>query len=92
VKFIETYSVADWQHILVEDAKLAREITASGRPVVSTKRPTLRYYLGGYSNNFAPDAPIYWGKPQSATMESAMMVRMSCIAPLIGYTEGQIQR
>ncbi|MGH3620558.1 MAG: glycosyltransferase [Sciscionella sp.] len=63
VQFDLAYSLADWQNILVEDGKLARKINASGLPIISTKRPTLRYYLGGYSNNFSPVAPIYWDKP-----------------------------
>lgn len=66
VRFEERYDLDDWQNILVEDGKLARAIAASGARVVSTCQPTLRYYLGGYSNNFSPRAPIYWRRPREA--------------------------
>lgn len=58
--FEPTYSISDWQRIIVEDAKLSRSIAASGAKIVSTGQPTLRYFLGGYSNNFFEDAGIYW--------------------------------
>lgn len=58
--FESTYSASDWERIIVEDAKLSRSIAASGAKIVSTGQPTLRYFLGGYSNNFSEDASIYW--------------------------------
>ena len=61
--FEQVYSPEDWQTIVVEDGKLAREIKDSGLAVESTHRPTLHYYLGGYSNNFSEGAPIYWQRP-----------------------------
>jgi glycosyltransferase involved in cell wall biosynthesis len=61
--FEGTYSTDDWQTIVVEDGKLAEEIKGSGLAVESTHRPTLHYYLGGYSNNFSESAPIYWQRP-----------------------------
>lgn len=61
--FEGTYSTEDWQTVVVEDAKLAGEIKDSGLAVESTGRPTLHYYLGGYSNNYAESAPIYWQRP-----------------------------
>lgn len=61
--FERTYSTEDWQEIVVEDAKLAEDIKTSGLAVESTRRPTLRYHLGGYSNNFTEAAPIYWQRP-----------------------------
>jgi glycosyltransferase involved in cell wall biosynthesis len=64
--FEGTYSTDDWQAIVVEDGKLAEEIKASGLPVESTHRPTLHYYLGGYSNNFQESASIYWQRPAQA--------------------------
>lgn len=61
--FEGAYSTDDWQTIVVEDKKLAEEIKGSGLTVASTHRPTLHYYLGGYSNNFSESAPIYWQRP-----------------------------
>jgi CheY-like chemotaxis protein len=61
--FERTYSAEDWQAIVVEDGKLAGEIRDSGLVVESTHRPTLHYYIGGYSNNFSESAPIYWQRP-----------------------------
>ena len=49
--FATSYSVRDWCDARSEDSKLLDEIVAAGIPIPSTRRPTLRYLLGGYSNS-----------------------------------------
>lgn len=65
--FVSTYNEDDWNHIRVEDRKLAEDIAGAGASVATTQRPTLRYYLGGYSNNFLRPASIYWEHPAMCT-------------------------
>ncbi len=64
--FIVDYGLEDWRNITVEDAKLAQAIIDSGLRIACTERPTLRYYLGGYSNNFSEGAFIRWSPPLAA--------------------------
>ncbi len=65
--FESAYSVRDWEQIIVEDAKLSRNIATSGARIFSTGRPTLNYFLGGYSNNFSENASIYWHRGSAAS-------------------------
>jgi hypothetical protein len=64
--FPTAYGQADWEANVSEDHHLAAAILASGLPVVSTGRATLRYRLGGYSNCFDPSASIHW-RPEAAS-------------------------
>jgi hypothetical protein len=53
IGFEENYFSTDQETCWAEDAKLLDEIVARGLRIPSTKEPTLRYYMGGYSNNWA---------------------------------------
>jgi hypothetical protein len=48
--FHTSYTAWDWYNISVEDRELPRAIYESGLRVVSTRKATLNYYLGGYTN------------------------------------------
>ena len=53
VPFRDVYDAHDEAESVGEDDKLAMDLRACGEPVSCTGRATLRYYLGGYSNNFS---------------------------------------
>lgn len=60
----ETYSEVDSANMVTEDDKFMVELVESGERVACSKQPTLRYYLGGYSNaanqatfRDSPDSP-----------------------------------
>jgi hypothetical protein len=55
IRFVENYCAEDWETSWAEDAKLLDEIVARGLRIPSTRKPTLRYYLGGYSNDWTND-------------------------------------
>ncbi len=42
----------DWMANLAEDDKLLEALLRVGIPIATTGNPTVRYYLGGYSNDF----------------------------------------
>jgi hypothetical protein len=48
----ETFSEHDWIANLAEDDKLLDAMREAGTRIACTFRPTVRYYLGGYSNDF----------------------------------------
>ncbi len=50
LRFCQDYTVEDWQLGRTEDSKLLDQIVEQGISIPSTRRPTLRYQLGGYSN------------------------------------------
>jgi len=50
VAFDEVYSPEDWENMIGEDDKLQRDLVAHQIAVACSERPTLKYYLGGYSN------------------------------------------
>lgn len=56
ISFVKTYSYDDWLLSRSEDNKLLDSIVQSGVVIPSTCTPTLRYYLGGYSNNWSQEA------------------------------------
>ncbi|HET9015583.1 MAG TPA: glycosyltransferase family A protein [Thermomicrobiaceae bacterium] len=56
IPFCEHYSHQDWLDVIPEDYKLLRSLIEHDVRIASTGLPTLRYYLGGYSNAFSPDA------------------------------------
>jgi glycosyltransferase involved in cell wall biosynthesis len=51
--FCEEYDHRDWVEVVPEDNKLLRALVDQGIPLACTHMPSLRYYLGGYSNSFA---------------------------------------
>lgn len=51
--FRDDFDAADEAARTGEDDKLAADLRRAREPVSCTGLPTLRYYLGGYSNNFA---------------------------------------
>ncbi|MFC5722384.1 glycosyltransferase family 2 protein [Streptomyces gamaensis] len=53
VPFRDVYDARDEAASVGEDDKFAMDLRARGEPVSCTGRATLRYYLGGYSNNFS---------------------------------------
>ena len=55
-KFPTEYDEKDWQNITTEDDKLMKTLIENRVSIACTKLPTLRYYLGGYSNNLTPKA------------------------------------
>ncbi len=48
--FCEEYTYDDWINITTEDDKLLQTLVEEQIPIVCTEKPTLKYYLGGYSN------------------------------------------
>lgn len=60
-KFCLDYSFEDWEQARAEDSKLLDQIVASGIAIPSTKRPTLKYFMGGYSNNPVAEAAALKG-------------------------------
>ncbi|MFF4601516.1 glycosyltransferase family 2 protein [Streptomyces sp. NPDC001339] len=65
VPFRDDYDARDEAESIGEDDKLARDLRERGEPVACTGKPTLRYYLGGYSNNFSLpfDSTFSWRAP-----------------------------
>ncbi len=47
------FSYQDWLDNLAEDDKLVERLVGAGVPIECTDLATVRYYLGGYSNDFA---------------------------------------
>jgi hypothetical protein len=52
VPFCEVYDHRDWLDVVPEDNKLLTTLVELGIPIACTHMPSLRYYLGGYSNSF----------------------------------------
>jgi hypothetical protein len=48
----DDFGEQDWIANLAEDDKLLDRLRESNAKVECTARPTVRYYLGGYSNDF----------------------------------------
>lgn len=46
------YDDSDWRNIITEDDKMLANFVESGIKIGRTLKPTVRYYLGGYSNRF----------------------------------------
>lgn len=61
IGFVERYSAEDWETSRTEDSKLLDKIVRLGLRIPSTKKATLRYYLGGYSNNWSDEAADLMG-------------------------------
>jgi hypothetical protein len=53
----DRYHHTDWDMILVEDDKMLENFIAHGVLPVSNDVVSVRYYLGGYSNNLTADTP-----------------------------------
>jgi len=53
-KFSTEYDEKDWQNITTEDDKLMQSLIENRVNIGCTELPTLRYYLGGYSNRSTP--------------------------------------
>lgn len=66
--FSAEYGVWEWFNILVEDRDLPRAVFESGLRVAATERPTLRYFMGGYTNNTDENAGLLWSNPQESTV------------------------
>lgn len=78
VGFQERYTDVDWERVVPEDNKLLRELVARGVPLATTGRPTLRYYLGGYSNGamITDDLPVdTWVLPSSISSTASPIRR-----------------
>jgi hypothetical protein len=50
LEFQRTYSADDWVTSRAEDSKLLDQIVLIGHDIPSTRKPTIRYFMGGYSN------------------------------------------
>jgi len=50
IPFPEGYSEKDWYEMQTEDDKLLDRLIEFGEPIACSRQPTLKYYLGGYSN------------------------------------------
>jgi glycosyltransferase involved in cell wall biosynthesis len=62
IPFCVEYDYGDWAAMVPEDNKLLTALVENDAPLASTHMPTLRYYLGGYSNTFASSpggAPVW---------------------------------
>lgn len=58
--FCTEYNIEDWKNVITEDDKLMQTLIENRVPITCTEQPTLRYYLGGYSNNFeSPNKKIH---------------------------------
>lgn len=55
VGFVKDYNAEDRESSRAEDSKLLDEIVARHLAIPSTSKPTLRYYMGGYSNDWSSD-------------------------------------
>jgi glycosyltransferase involved in cell wall biosynthesis len=51
VPFEERFTQADAENLVGEDDKMFWALVNRGEPIACTRRATLRYYLGGYSNS-----------------------------------------
>lgn len=51
--FCEQYDHRDWVEVVPEDNKLLTDLVDQDVPLACTHMPSLRYYLGGYSNSFS---------------------------------------
>lgn len=62
VPFRDDFTTEDGAERTGEDDKLLADLIARGERIVCNGQPTLRYYLGGYSNNFETtfDATFRW--------------------------------
>ena len=60
------YDRTDWEQRCFEDGKLLRQLLSAGIRPACTRQPTLRYYLGGYSNSLDAGLPvgIRWAPPE----------------------------
>jgi hypothetical protein len=56
IGFVEDYCLEDRKTSRTEDSKLLDKIAIMGLSIPSTQKPSLRYYLGGYSNDWSNDA------------------------------------
>jgi hypothetical protein len=56
IGFQTQYTREDWLLSRAEDNKLLDSIVQTGSIIPSTCMPTLRYYLGGYSNDWSQEA------------------------------------
>ena len=45
------YTFSDWENIVPEDTKLMQMLMDNGVRICTNKLPTVKYYLGGYSNH-----------------------------------------
>ena len=61
IKFATEYSEEDWTLSRAEDNKLLSEIVLRGIEVPCSQQATLRYYLGGFSNNWSTEASARCG-------------------------------
>ncbi len=58
--FTEVYSLEDWANVTSEDDKLMMSLIDNEVPIACTGMATLKYYLGGYSNDLSNRAPGVW--------------------------------
>lgn len=59
--FIEAYDLSDWENLVTEDDKLVHTFLRNNIAVASTGKPTVKYFLGGYSNSkLALQKPGEW--------------------------------
>jgi len=68
VPFDERFTARDADDLIGEDDKLFFALLARGEPMARSGRPTLRYYLGGYSNSATgrTDASFSWASADRA--------------------------
>jgi hypothetical protein len=52
IRIPETFSLQDWLDNLAEDDKLVEALVSSRIRIACSELPSLKYYLGGYSNDF----------------------------------------
>lgn len=64
--FTAEYGAWEWFNVSVEDRDLPMAVFNSGLKVVATGRPTLHYFLGGYTNTGA--SGLVWGNPAGEAM------------------------
>jgi hypothetical protein len=77
LRFTTRYTREDWLLSRAEDSKLLDAIVETGVVVPSTRAATLRYYLGGYSNDWTQEAAHIEGWVVSVNPRKLMCRAMS---------------
>ncbi|MFD2765827.1 glycosyltransferase [Micromonospora eburnea] len=93
VTFAEEFSSSDAENLIGEDDKLFWALIDRGESIECSRRPTLRYYLGGYSNSPTgkTDETFSWATGQATAAAEAEEAGVSpeddALAKMLGIAE-----